>query len=292
MKLDKFKGKYDEDFDLQWEDLRAFFALYKFNEEDKLRLINAHLGGAARRVVQNEDMESISTVEKLHELLRGTFSDKHDWQNILMNIKQYPEEKIKAFAVRLRVAALKCGFKGKILDNMCFNYLRKCSLPHISALLDNCLPGTSFDIALEHAIQFERKKEVEGDKKNSKRKGEAIDQIEYGEEEQSNSSNTTIKKLKQELKNDYGNTFKQIKDQIGGNFKRMEESINNLQTSFTLNKTSNQEYFKAKDGFKRIRACFHCAKPNHSYHECRNATESEKENITNLLKYLFIIASI
>ena len=170
MKLDKFKGKDDEDFDLWWEDLRAFFALYKFNEEDKLRLINAHLGGAERRVVQNEDMESISTVEKLHELLRGTFSDKHDWQNILLNTKQYPEEKIKAFADRLRVAALKCGFKGKILDNMCFNYLRKCTLPHISALLDNCLPGTSFDIALEHAIQFERKKEVEGEKKNSKRK--------------------------------------------------------------------------------------------------------------------------
>ena len=51
MKLEKFKGKDDEDFDLWREDLRAFFALYKFNEEDKLRLINAHLGGAARRVV-------------------------------------------------------------------------------------------------------------------------------------------------------------------------------------------------------------------------------------------------
>ena len=60
--------------------------------------------------------------------------------------------------------------------------------------------------------------------------------------------NTIIKKLKQELKNDYGNNFKQIKDQIGGNFKRMEKSINNLQTSFTLNKTRNQEYFKAKEG--------------------------------------------
>ena len=64
MNLDTFKGKDNEDFDLWWEDLRAFFALYKFNEEDKLRLINAHLGGSARRVVQNEDMESISTVEK------------------------------------------------------------------------------------------------------------------------------------------------------------------------------------------------------------------------------------
>ena len=35
---EKFKGKEDEDFDLQWEDLRAFFALYTYNEEDKVRL--------------------------------------------------------------------------------------------------------------------------------------------------------------------------------------------------------------------------------------------------------------
>ena len=68
--------------------------------------------------------------------------------------------------------------------------------------------------------------------------------------------------------------------QIGGNFGKMEESINNLQTSFSL---SNQEYFKGKDGAERIRACFRRAKPNHSYHECRNATLSEKENITNFL---------
>ena len=157
MKLEKFQGKDDEDFDLWWEE----FALYQINEKDKVRLVNDHIGGAARRVIQHEDVESINTVEKLHDILQSTFSDKHGWQNILMNIKQNPEEKIKAFSVRLRVAARKCGFKGKILDNMCFNYLKKCTLPHISALLDHCLPGTSFEIALEHAIQFERKREAE-----------------------------------------------------------------------------------------------------------------------------------
>ena len=112
---------------------------------------------------------------------------------------------------------------------MCFNHLRKCVIFHISALLENCLPGYLFDIAREHAIQFERKKEVEGNKKTNKRKKEAIDLIEDGEEEQYNSSSAVLKRLKQELMNDYGNTFKQIKDQIGGNLKKMEESIYNLQ---------------------------------------------------------------
>ena len=139
MKLEKFQGKNDEDFDLWWENLRALFALYNFNEEDKLLLINAHIGDSARRVVQNDDVESINTVEKLYGILKSTFFDKHDCQIILMNIKQNPEEKIKAFSVRLRVAAKKCGFQGKIFDNMCFNYLKNCTLPHISALLEHCL---------------------------------------------------------------------------------------------------------------------------------------------------------
>ena len=140
IKLEKFQGKDDEDFDLRWEDFRAFFSLYNFNEEDKVLLINAHIGGAARRVVQNDDVESINNVEKLYEILKSTFSDKHDWQNILMNIKQNLEEKIKAFSVRFRVAAKKSGFQEKIFDNMCFIYLKKCTLPHISALLEHCLP--------------------------------------------------------------------------------------------------------------------------------------------------------
>ena len=158
--------------------------------------------GAARKVVQNDDMESYNTVKKLYELLKSTFSDKHDLQNILMNIKQQPEEKMKSFSVRLRVDARKCGFHGKILINMSFNYVKKCAQTHIFALLDNFLPSTSFEVALEHAIKYERKKEAEGEKKNTKRKSEAIDQIDEEDEDQTNS-----KLKKQELKNDFGKTF-------------------------------------------------------------------------------------
>jgi hypothetical protein len=105
MKIDKFKGGEDEDYDVWWEDLQAFFALYSFNENEKIKLFNAHLGGEARKFLQNEDMEKLDSVEKLHELLRGTFSEKYDWQNVLMNIHQKPDEKVRPFSVRLRVAA-------------------------------------------------------------------------------------------------------------------------------------------------------------------------------------------
>ena len=106
-------------------------------------------------------MENFDTVEKLHELLRGTFSDKYDWQNVLMNIAQKPDEKIRPFSVRLRVAARKCEFKGPMLDNMCVNYLKRSSLPYMRSLLTYCLPGTQYDVIVEHAMQHERAREQE-----------------------------------------------------------------------------------------------------------------------------------
>ena len=79
------------------------------------------------------------------------------------------------------------------------------------------MPGTSFEVALEHAIQYERKKETKGKKKGNIRKSEAFDQINVEDEDLPNSK---LQKLKQELKNDYGNIFKQIKDQIGRNLEK------------------------------------------------------------------------
>ena len=71
------------------------------------------MGGEARKFIQNEDIELIDTFDKLYELLRGTFSNKYDWQNVLMNMQQKPDEKIRSFSVRLRVAARKCGFRNE-----------------------------------------------------------------------------------------------------------------------------------------------------------------------------------
>ena len=38
MKIEKFKGGADEDYDVWWEDLQAFFALHTYSENDKIRL--------------------------------------------------------------------------------------------------------------------------------------------------------------------------------------------------------------------------------------------------------------
>ena len=63
----------------------------------KICLFNAHQGGEARKFIQNEDLSKISRVEQLHQILRGTFSDKYDWHNVLMNISQKQDEKLDHF---------------------------------------------------------------------------------------------------------------------------------------------------------------------------------------------------
>ena len=65
MKINKFNGGEDEDYDVWWEDLLAFFELYTFTEKDKIRLYNAHLGGEARKFIHNEDLKNIVTVEHI-----------------------------------------------------------------------------------------------------------------------------------------------------------------------------------------------------------------------------------
>ena len=95
----------------------------------------------------------------MHDLMQSTFSRKLDWYNILMHLKQIPDEKIENFSVRVRVTARKVGLSGKSLDKMCVNVLKTSSGPYLAALLDNCLPTTSYDEIVEHAMSFERKRD-------------------------------------------------------------------------------------------------------------------------------------
>ena len=50
-----------------------------------------------------------------------------------------------------------------------------------------------------------------------------------------------------------------------------------MQTSFTQSKVRNYEYYKGKDEARQIRACFHCAKPNHSYYGCMKKVDCEDD---------------
>jgi hypothetical protein len=156
MKIDQFNGCEEEDYDIWWEDLKAFFELYSLTEEeDKINLFKAHLGGEARRFIQNEDLRSIKTVEQLNLIFQNNFS-RNDWPNVLMNIKQGPYEKIRTYSIRIKLAARKCGLTGVNLDKMCVCSLKHNCNPQFKDIMNYCLPSTPFDVLVQHAIQFER----------------------------------------------------------------------------------------------------------------------------------------
>jgi len=195
LKIARFLGKEDEDYDVWWADLQAYFQLYELTEKAKIALYNAHLGGEARKFIQNKDLSKIATVDTLHQLLRKTFSDKYDWNNVLMNISQRPDEKIRPFSVRLKVAANKCGICDDQMDNMCVNYLKRSCAPYLKTLINNCLPNTPYDTIVEHAIQFERSQELEKNIKTpAKRK---LDQIDLAEDFSSDTECSKIKLRKE-----------------------------------------------------------------------------------------------
>jgi hypothetical protein len=232
LKISRFLGKEDEDYDVWYADLQAYFKLYNLTEEAKIALYNAHLGGEARKFIQNEDFAKIDTVDKLHQLLRGTFSDKYDWQNVLMNISQRPEEKIRPFSVRLRVAARKCGFADDQLDNLCVNYLKRSCAPYLKSILNNCLSNTPYDTIVEHAIQFERSQDLEKNQKTpAKRK---IDQIDLAEDISSDMecSKSKLRKEIDRQKQDFTNTINQLKDSMTSRISRLEhvqsEQVNSI----------------------------------------------------------------
>jgi hypothetical protein len=281
MRIQLFNGGATEDYDVWWENLCAFFELYPFTEEDKVRLFNAHLGGEARKYVFKVNLRNIATVGELNEIFRKTFSDKYDWHNVLMNIRQKPDEQIRPYSIRLRIAATKCGFADEMLDKTCVNYLKSTTLPLFEPLMTHCLPNTPFDVIVEHAIQFERAQELKTSpdtKKPIKRKSDDVCVL--GENDDS---------LEKKIKQDYTNTIKQIKDNMNSNFTSMcnniQESVNSINERLTSTMTNRNTYNtkRPSSGFKRTNVCYYCAKPSHTFNECRIASPADRNTIANSL---------
>ncbi len=90
--------------------------------------------------------------------------------------------------------------------------------------MNNCRPSTPYDQIVEHAIQFERRLDMEkGDKKQVKRKFEEIDQMEEKDEDDECKRSKISKEDFEKQKKDIDNTIKQVKDQMvdGIRFKKL-----------------------------------------------------------------------
>jgi hypothetical protein len=76
--------------------------------------------------------------------------------------------------------------------------------------------------------------------------------------------------MEDKIKQDLPNNFNQYKDQISSQLHVIQGMICDS-NRFKSRKTTNNP------------VCFHCAKPNHNYDNCRSASAEEKNAITNSL---------
>ena len=77
--------------------------------------------------------------------------------------------------------------------------------------------------------------------------------------------------MEEKIKQNLPNTSNQYKDQISSQLNVIQDLICDS-NRFRSRKTANKN------------VCFHCAKPNHSYNDCRSASMDEKNAISNSLK--------
>jgi hypothetical protein len=251
-KFPKFSGKEEEDYEVWYEDVEAFFRQYDLSAEDKIAMMDANLTGMARHAVHGVSLASLKTVAAVNAYLKGIFSDRVNWYNKFENCKQGATEKVKAYAVRLETAARRCGHQGATLDQMCVTHFRRHTRPEFVALLQSCLPNTDFDTAIDHAVAFEQ--DVQGDekKKSAKRPFELMKTSEVDE---------------------YTCETKKMREEYINGLKTLTDKLNSLKSQMKPGSQSN-----------RLTACFHCGIAGHRFTECRKATEQDKSKISGLLQ--------
>jgi hypothetical protein len=200
MKCPKFFGG-EEDYDIWYLNMQAFFRLDNYTESEKIRIMLAQLGGEARSFIGHQDDMNFKSVSKLHHVLKEAFSEQLNKTETLMTCKQKAGEKIRSYGLRLRCLANKCGYEGEESDEWCLTVLKLNSLPYFANLLKNCMPDVTLDQAIKYLILNERTQV-----NSSKRSYETIDQIkDSGDDDGSSDEDSyiNIKRLNAPNKSSY-----------------------------------------------------------------------------------------
>ena len=281
-----FSGKDDEDYDLWWSNIQSKVFILDLSEADKIKAMDANLEGEARRYLETINVKSFATTEQFHESLKTVFSEQINWHNRLNNCRQRADEKIRPFAIRLRITATKSGRcqSERELDRMCVSYLHSNSSPEMQKALMHCLPNIEFDTAVQHLTEFENR---EATKKSSKRKNEDLDVM----EEVGGSEEKIAKQIKC-VDEGWRNTSKQVNDKL----KTHNSMLNNINEQLKVLNTSRNEssryepYNRSKRIDRRVNyekkpfACFLCLKNDHSFNNCPTGTKKCKDELQKQLR--------
>jgi hypothetical protein len=138
--------------------------------------MEAQLKGEARRFLSTVDMNRIRTVNDLHLKLLPVFGDRINWHAKLQSCRQEPGEKIKQFSQKIKVATKKAhgSCDDAAFDNACLQHMKSHCLPEVKEILRHCLPGTSFDVVIQHIVELENSGELDYGRKAAKRKNDGV----------------------------------------------------------------------------------------------------------------------
>jgi hypothetical protein len=271
----KFSGGIGDEYESWASRIKVFLEMYKLTERDKLRVVNSNLNGQARYYIDSLS-EGITSVESLLYALKGVFGDNSTRHERLASCVQEQDEPIRQFALRIRRAARSFVNSDSETEQDLLNTLRFQSTPNYQTVLMSCLPSTSFKEAVEHAHRYELFwTSKSSTNKQPKRKFETINQIslDLGQEVDNETEGTAAKRNRSTIDEQVLNQLNSLRTEI--------KTLNNSQNN---NNRFNNRRSSSSYNSKRINACFHCAKAGHRYTECRKASQTDKDTITNNLK--------
>jgi hypothetical protein len=291
MKCPKFCGG-EEDYDVWYLNMQAFFRLDDYTESEKIRIMLAQLGGEARSFIGHQDDTKFKTVAKLHSVLKEAFSEQLNKTETLMTCKQKAGERIRSYGLRLRCLASKCGYEGEESDEWCLTVLKQNSLPFFANLLKNCMPDVTFPKALKYLAINERSQAH-----TSKRRYDTIDQIEESDDDESSDEESTSKNKRAKScevmmaltkqQQDYKNCNKQVRDRIKTMASQISVINKKQDIADQLNVIGQQSHTSTNQGSNRVGrslVCFHCAKSGHRFNDCQTCSDQDREKIITLLR--------
>ncbi len=250
----KFSGSVGEEFESWASRIKIFLNSYNLTEATKVQVVNSAIDGEARGYIDSLRPGSIDSLGNLLKALRDVFGDKTTRRQRLANCIQQPDESIKRFALRIRLAAMKNDEADKEAERDCLHALKYQSLPEFHQLLVNCLPGTTFSQAVEHAIEYElgiKERSALYNKTPVKRKSETLNQISMVEQEDEDAESKS-KKPKRDFQQE------------------LMEQLNELKSEMRQNSSTNSS---KPNPPRRNLTCFFCARSGHRFMDCRQATK-------------------
>ena len=298
-KLPQFAGKPLDDFEA-WEiSCNKFINQFpgKSNLE-KVNYISMGVVGHAARVLQLAPT-LLDTPTSLFNVLRETFGNKRTIDEAMSDVRQLKGETVRVYFSRVKTLLLTCipdnADTQKAFDSFLMQYFKRGLNSDIKLTLGKLYTANS-EITLTTACQIETEFNLQKTSKSTKDSDALYSIDSHGNQDNDPQQINIIKQHEhykpRPLNNNQRSVYHNSQQPASGNqqfsnTRYFSNQINkNQQTKFSgyngiQNQTDRQESTSRFLGKRPTRLeCFHCHRIGHSYIFCREATQEQKNSIT------------